>query len=260
MTVGLIVSLFLIGAVGAFLSGLLGIGGAIINYPMLLFVPAAIGVAHFTPHEVSGMVAIQVFFSSLSGVLSLRKEKLIHYPLVAYMGTSIIIGSLIGGYGGKFLSGASVNFIYAILATLAAIMMFIPKKGSDQLPEGALTFNRVIAILAAFIVGISSGIVGAGGAFILVPIMLTILKIPTRITIASSLAITFISSIGSSVGKLMAGHILLWPTVVLVIGSVLAAPIGARVSKKINTKVLRGVLAVLIVVTAAKIWFDLLGK
>ena len=55
--------------------------------------------------------------------------------------------------------------------------------------------------MLAFIVGASSGIVGAGGAFILVPIMLVILKLPTHMTIATSLAITFISSISITAGK-----------------------------------------------------------
>lgn len=54
-----------------------------------------------------------------------------------------------------------------------------------------VTYHEWIAMGAAFIVGGIAGIVGAGGAFILIPIMLTVLKIPTRITIASSLAIVF---------------------------------------------------------------------
>ncbi|BAU27796.1 hypothetical protein DFP93_10976 [Aneurinibacillus soli] len=261
MTVSLAITLFLIGFIGSFLSGMLGIGGAIINYPMLLFLPAMLGVADYSAHEVSGMIAIQVFFASLSGVLALRKENVMNDRLIVYMGTSIIVGSLAGGYGGRYLSEELVNMIYAILATIAAIMMFIPRKGNDD-NHGTerIEFNRVIAVISAVIVGISSGVVGAGGAFILVPIMLTVLRIPARITIASSLAITFISSIGSSVGKLMAGHILFWPTVVIVLASVLAAPLGTKVSKRMNAKALQLILAILIVGTAMKIWIDLFSK
>jgi uncharacterized protein len=258
LTPGLIVTLFLIGFIGSFISGLLGIGGAIINYPMLLYIPAALGVATYTAHQVSGMIAIQVFFATLSGVLALRRENLINYKLVAYMGLAIIFGSFIGGYGGKFLTGNTINLVYAILATIAAILMFIPKKGIENIPSEELSFNRPLAVISALVVGIASGIVGAGGAFILVPIMLQILKIPTRITIASSLAITFISSIGSAVGKIMTGDVLVLPSLILVIASILAAPIGAKVSKRLNAKVLRVVLALLILATVIKIWADIL--
>lgn len=258
MTIGLIAILLMIGFVGSFISGLVGIGGAIINYPMLLYIPAALGVTAYTAHQVSGIIAIQVFFATLAGVISLRKDKLIHYKLVSYMGIAIMIGSFVGGYGGKFLSGETINFVYAILATIAAVMMFIPKKGVDELP--LVTFNRVLAVIFALLIGTASGIVGAGGAFLLVPIMLQVLKIPTRITIASSLAITFISAIGSSAGKVISGDVLFWPSVFLVIASIIAAPLGTWVGKKINTKILRGILSLLILITTIKIWTDLLLK
>lgn len=258
MAITLIITLFLIGFVGSFISGLVGIGGSIIKYPMLLYIPPVLGFVAFTAHEVSGISAVQVFFATISGVIALRKDNLINYRLVAYMGVAIIIGSFAGGYGGKFLSADSINLVYAILATIAAVMMFIPNKGIDEIPLDKVEFNRAIAVIAASLVGIASGVVGAAGAFILVPIMLLIMKIPTRMTIASSLAITFISSIGSTAGKLMAGDVLFWPSVIMVIASVLAAPIGAKMSKRINTKFLQGFLAILILTTAVKIWFDIL--
>lgn len=258
MTFEMIMTLFLIGFVGSFLSGLVGIGGSIIKYPMLLYIPPAVGLVAFTAHEVSGISAVQVFFATIAGVYALRKDNLINYALVAYMGAAILVGSFAGAYGGQFLSGEMINLVYGILATIAAVMMFIPKRGLDDKPLHEVTFNRIIAVVSALLVGGASGVVGAAGSFILVPIMLLILKIPTRMTIASSLAITFISSIGSTVGKVMAGDVLFWPSVIMVVASVIAAPIGATLSKKLNTKVLQALLAVLILGTAVKIWTDLL--
>lgn len=258
MTVSLILTLFLIGLFGSFISGLLGIGGSIVNYPMLLYVPPAFGFTAFTSHQVSGISAVQVFFATLSGVIALRKEKVINYRLVSYMGVAIIIGSFTGGFGGKFLSGDAINLVYGILAIVAAVMMFVPRKGRNDVPLDQITFNRTLAVISALIVGTLSGIVGAAGAFILVPIMLLVLKIPTRITIASSLAITFISSIGSTVGKVMAGDVLLGPSVILVVASILAASIGAKLSTRVNTRYLHVILSILILGTAVKIWLSIL--
>jgi uncharacterized membrane protein YfcA len=150
--------------------------------------------------------------------------------------------------------------VYAILATIAAVMMFIPKKGQEERPVEEVTFNRTLAVAAALVVGTASGIVGAGGAFLLVPVMLSVLKIPTRMTIATSLAITFISSIGAVGGKLMADHILLQPSLVLIVASLLAAPLGSKVSRLMNPRMLQAVLSVLIVGTTVKIWSDILMK
>lgn len=255
----LVLTLFLIGFVGSFISGLVGIGGSIVKYPMLLYIPPLLGLTAYTAHEVSGISAVQVFFATIAGVWALRKEKVINCKLVGYMGGSILIGSFIGAYGGGFLSGAAINLVYGVLAILAAVMMILPKaKGLDEVPLDQVRFNRTLAVGFAFAVGIASGIVGAAGAFILVPIMLLILKIPTRMTVASSLAITFISSIGSAVGKVVAGDVLFWPALIMVAASVVAAPLGAKLSTRVNTKWLQAILAVLILGTAVKIWFDIL--
>lgn len=251
-----IIVIFLIGFIGSFISGMVGIGGSIIKYPMLLYIPSLLGLAAFSAHEVSGISAIQVLFASISGVWAYRKSGLINTTLILYMGTSILIGSFIGGYGSTLLSEGGVNLVYGILATIAAIMMFIPKKGLDDIPVDQVKFNKWLAAGLAFVVGIGAGIVGAAGAFILVPIMLVVLKIPTRITIATSLAITFISSIGSTVGKVATDQVLYGPAAVMIVASVLAAPLGAKIGQKMNTKLLQWILALLILGTAIKIWAD----
>ncbi|MFD1706713.1 sulfite exporter TauE/SafE family protein [Siminovitchia sediminis] len=253
-----IVVIFLIGFIGSYISGMLGIGGSIIKYPMLLYIPPLLGFASFSAHEVSGISAVQVFFAAIGGVWAYRKGGYLNKTLIGYMGVSILIGSFIGGYGSNFMSEGGINFIYGILALIAAAMMFIPKRGIDDLPYDHVVFNKWLAAVLAFIVGLGAGIVGAAGAFLLVPIMLVILKIPTRMTIASSLAITFISSIGTMIGKVTTGQVDYFPAAIMIIASLIAAPLGAMAGKKMNAKILQVVLAVLIFATAVKIWMGII--
>jgi uncharacterized membrane protein YfcA len=88
--------------------------------------------------------------------------------------------------------------------------------------------------------------------------MLVVLKIPTRMTIATSLAITFISSIGATVGKLTTGQVDHVPALIMVVASIIASPLGAIAGKKMNTKILQWILAVMIAGTALKIWVEIL--
>ena len=258
MDLTFIIVIFALGFIGSFLSGMLGVGGSIIKYPMLLYIPPMFGLAAFTAHEVSGISAVQVLFASIAGVWAYRKGGYLNKQLIIYMGGSILIGSLIGSYGSSSLSEETVNIIYGILALIAAVMMFIPNKQVDAKPMDEVKFNKPLAAGLALIVGIGSGIVGAAGGFLLVPIMLTVLHIPTRMTIATSLAVTFISSIGGSVGKLITGQVDYLPAVIMIIASLLAAPLGAKVGKKMNTRILQVVLALMIAGTAIKIWIDIL--
>ncbi|AJD90003.1 membrane protein [Jeotgalibacillus malaysiensis] len=258
MSIELFIVLFLIGFVGSYISGMLGIGGSIIKYPMLLYIPPLFGLAAFSAHEVAGISAVQVFFATIGGVWAYRKGGYLNKTLIIYMGISVLIGSLIGGVGSDAMSEAAINTVYGILALIAAVMMFVPKKGREDIPFDQITFNKWLAAVLAFIVGISAGIVGAAGAFLLVPIMLVVLKIPTRVTIASSLAITFIASIGTTIGKVTTGQVDYLPALVMVIASLIAAPLGAKLGKNMNTKILQILLALIILATAIKIWLDIL--
>lgn len=258
MDFAFIITIFLIGFAGSYISGMLGIGGSIIKYPMLLYIPPLFGVAAFTAHEVSGISAVQVLFATIGGVWAYRKGGYLNKTLIAYMGVSILIGSFVGGYGSKLLSEGGINLTYGILALIAAVMMFVPKKGIDDIPLDQVKFNKWLAATLALIVGVGAGIVGAAGAFLLVPIMLVVLKIPTRMTIASSLAITFISSIGATVGKVTTGQVEYFPAAIMIIASLIASPLGANAGKKVNTKLLQIILAILIAGTAIKIWMDIL--
>lgn len=258
MVLTFIIVIFAIGFIGSFLSGMLGVGGSIIKYPMLLYIPPLFGIVAFTAHEVSGISAIQVLFASIAGVWAYRKGGYLNKQLIVYMGGAILIGSLIGSYGSSLLSEQAVNVVYGILALVAAVMMFIPKKLVDDMPLNEVTFNKPLAAILALVVGIVSGIVGAAGGFLLVPIMLTVLHIPTRMTIATSLAITFISSIRSSIGKLITGQVDYLPAIIMIIASIIAAPLGTKVGKKMNTKILQFILAIMIAGTAIKLWIDIL--
>ncbi|MFJ5792275.1 sulfite exporter TauE/SafE family protein [Lysinibacillus sp. NPDC097162] len=258
MAISWVITIFIIGFVGSFVSGMLGIGGAIIKYPMLLYIPSLLGFTAFTAHEVSGISAVEVLFASIAGVWAYRKGGYLNKSLIISMGGAILVGSFIGSFGSRYLSEAGVNIVYGILALIAAIMMFIPKKQIDEKPMNEVTFNKSVAAILAFIVGIGSGIVGAAGGFLLVPIMLVVLRIPTRMTIATSLAITLISSVGGTTGKLITGQVDYYPAAIMIVASLIAAPLGAKAGKSLDTKVLQGILAVLILATAVKIWMDIL--
>lgn len=156
-----IIVIFLIGFIGSFISGMVGIGEAIIKYPMLLCIPPMLGVAEFTSHEVAGITAVEIFFATIAGVWAYRNSGLLNKTIIVYMGGAVLIGSFLGGFGSTFLSEQAVNIVYALLATLAVILMFIPNKGLDDVPLYQVQFNRWLAAGLALIAGLAAGVVGA---------------------------------------------------------------------------------------------------
>ncbi|SCU37119.1 Putative uncharacterized protein SA0080 [Staphylococcus aureus] len=238
-----IVIMLLIGVFGGFISGLVGVGGAIFIYPAIILLPPLFGAPAYSAYIASGLTSSQVFFSTLSGSLKARKKTEFSPQLVLYMGGGMIIGSMLGAFLANLFDATFVNTVYIIIALLALTLMFIKVNPSSE----KSSFNKYLLVIIGLFIGIISGIVGAGGAFIIIPILWVLFKLPMNTVVANSIVIAFISSIGAFVIKLIQGYIPLYDALFLIIGSVIFAPIGLKLSKKVPNIIQKWIISILIV-------------
>ncbi|MDW4475645.1 sulfite exporter TauE/SafE family protein [Staphylococcus saprophyticus] len=251
MDISTVIMMLLIGVFGGFISGLVGIGGAIIIYPAILLLPPLFGVPAYSAYIASGLTSSQVFFSTLSGSLKARKKPEFSPPLVIYMSGGMITGSMLGAFLANLFNAEFVNTIYIIIALIALILMFINVK--PNLNQSS--FNKPLLVMVGLFVGIISGIVGAGGAFIIIPILLVLFKLPMNMVVANSIVIAFISSIGAFIIKLIQGYIPFEDALFLIIGSILFAPLGLKLSKKIPNFIQKWIISILIIVAIIQLIF-----
>jgi len=245
--------LVLLGVGGGLLSGMLGIGGGIIMTPLLLYV------AGLDMRAVAGLTIVQSLFSALSGVLIHRKFKHVHWGLLAYMGPTTLAASLAGALVSRYVSGHLLLGLFAALAFVAAVVMLVPcKEGDGEATSDTVSFNRWLALGVAGSVGFVGGMVGQSGAFILIPMMLQVLRVPTRVTIGTSLGVILCAAAAGTAGKVLTGQVPYGLTGALVFGTLVGAHAGARLSHKIPTRSLRAALALLIALSAARMWWDVL--
>lgn len=252
------VFLFFAGSLGGFFSGLLGIGGGIIMFPLLLYFPPLIGFDAITVKNITGLTMIQGFFASLSAMLFYNKERLVNKTLALTLGLSLFFSSLIGSLLSKSASDKSLLFTFGILALTASVLMFIPRSYlKDELTEDKVVFHKPIAILTGIFVGFLLGMVGQGGAFIIIPILLYVLKIPLRVALGSTLAIGLFSATAGLAGKIATGQVPFYMVFPLIFGAIPSARFGSYVAKKTRVQFLRWILALIICATAVKIWSDI---
>lgn len=248
-----------LGLITGFFSGLLGIGGGIIMAPLLLYVPPLLGFEPLSMKVVAGLTIVQGLVAALAGGVAHRQFKFVSSPLSVWMGVSIFITSLFGAAGAHFISNRILLFVFACLAFAAALLMFVPVKYDSERPDVALLrFSRFRAVVAASFVGLFGGMVGQGGSFILIPLMTSFVRIPTRIAIGSNLGIVLISCVAGFIGKAVTGQIEWLLTIPVVLTVIPAATLGARVSNRSPIKILRRILAVLIALAAVRMWISLL--
>jgi len=253
-------TLFGLGFFGAFLSGLVGIGGAVVMIPLLYYVPPLLGVGHLGMKHVAGVTMAQVLAGSAAGAWTHGRRALIHRPLAVWGGTAMAMGSLLGSLGSHFVGGRVLLAVFAVMTTLALpLMLLSPVRMGDPVSAAEVPVSRTKAIAYPAAVGLLAGFVGAGGGFLLLPVLVGLLGVPVRVSIATSLTMTMLSAISGFLGKAVTGQIPLWPAVTVMAGSLSGAPMGAWLSRRAPVGVLRAVLAVMIFIVTVQVWIDVLS-
>jgi hypothetical protein len=242
------------------LSGLLGIGGGIVLAPALLYLPQLFGIGSLDMRAVAGLTMTQALFACLSGAWRHRSYDFVCWPLVQWMGITIAGASFAGAIASSLVRNEALMGIFAILALTAAILMILPQEEKLLAKGGAVSFSRPLAVAIALGIGFLGGLVGQGGSFILIPLMLWLLRLPVRVAMGSNLAIVALASFAGFLGKLVTQQIPLAPAAALVLGAVPGAQIGGMLSRRTPTPVLRWLLALVILIAVVKIGYDIMPR
>lgn len=255
------ITLFILGLAGGILSGLLGVGGAIVMIPLSLYIPPLLHLGSFDMKLISGMVMTMVMFASITGVIIHNRNNYFSKELLIYLGLPCLISAGSGAVLSKYMTGDSQLIIFAILTTITAAVLFFHQPGTEEKTNLTTTGDNLInskqlAITGSAIIGVLVGIVGAGGGFILIPFMTSLLGIPIKFAIGGSLGIVFMSSITGFTGKFVTGQIPLTQTIFLVLGALPGASIGSIISHRLNPNLLKKLLMFLVTAIALRTWLQ----
>jgi uncharacterized membrane protein YfcA len=262
-----------------FLSGMFGVGGGFILTPLLIFlgVPAAIAV---------GTSASQVVAASVSGAIGHWRRNNIDVQ----MGLVLIVGGIIGALLGVLVLGflralgqldLFVAMTYVVLLGTVGALMLIesvrtirasPVKAGPSRRRGSqhtwieglplkmrFRHSRVYASAIPFVavgafIGLLTGIMGVGGGFLMVPAMIYLLRIPTRIVIGTStFQIVCVTAFATVLQAALNGTVDLLLSLPLMAGSVIGAQFGVGYAERFRPEQLRALLALIVLAVAVRI-------
>ena len=252
-----------LGCLVGFLAGLLGIGGGMTMVPLLTLAFAHQG---FAPDRVVHMaiataIAVTVA-TSLSSARAHHAQGLVMWPVWKLLVPGVLVGSLLGPQIAEGISTGLLATIFAAIASLTATQMLIDRK-----PKPARELPGAPGLLGVgFGIGLISSMFGAGGAFVSVPFM-TWCNIKIHNAVATSAALGLPIAVAGTIGFVIAGlretgmprysvgYIYLPALIALSVGSVVFAPVGARLAHRWPVKKLRRAFAGLLFVLAARmVW------
>lgn len=268
-----------LGGLVGLLSGMFGVGGGFLITPLLFFigVPPSVAVA-------TG--ANQIVASSFSAVLTHLKRRSVDLR----MGLVLLIGGLIGSALGVWVFtylralgqvDLMVRVAYVLFLGIVGGLMFIeslrsmlrrgreaPVKrnhsGVHRLPfkvkfrVSGLYISVIPPLLVGVFVGVLSAIMGVGGGFIMVPAMIYLLGMPTKVVVGTSLfQILFVTAFTTLLHAVTSHSVDIVLAVLLIIGGVVGAQIGARLGLRLKAEQLRVLLAALVLLVCGKLAFEL---
>jgi uncharacterized membrane protein YfcA len=269
------VNVLLILAMGAavgFVSGMFGVGGGFLMTPLLIFVG-------ISPAVSVASVASHIAASSFSGALSYWRRRAIDPALAAVLLTGGIAGTALGVWVFTVLRNLgqldlTIALSYVILLTGVGGAMFweglrafvrlrrgtpvtFRRPGSHSWVHGLplkMRFKRskiylsVIPVVAVgLLIGFIGAVMGIGGSFILIPILIYWLRIPTSTVIGTSMVLTLVTMVIATLLHAVTNHLVdAVLALILMIGGVTGAQFGARAGQKIRGEHLRLLLGLLI--------------
>ena len=259
MDFNLIIAFLVLGTITGFAAGLLGIGGGMLLVPFITMLLTLNGFpAELIVHMAIATSLSTIMFTSLSSVRAHHRRGAVMWPVVKLLAPGILIGSWIGPWIGTQLNSSGLALFFAVFVGLSATQMLFDKK-----PAATRELPKAPGMLAAgSIIGVLSGLVGAGGGFISVPFM-TWCNVKIHHAVATSAALGFPIALAGTLSNIYfgmnepnlppgaLGFIYLPALLVVSLASVTTAPMGARLAHALPVKSLKKVFAAVLYALAA---------
>ena len=256
----LVVLLVGIGFAAAFLSGLVGVGGAVVLIPMLLYIPPLAGLETLGIKTIAGTTIVQVTAASISAASGHRGGGHVDRRLVSILGPTMIVASFVGAFASAFFDPIVLEAVFASLALFAAAMMLGLRNHAPAHVAGPPVFDWRLAVAIGVVVGALAGFIGAGGAFFLAPVLLHVLRVPMRYVIGSTVGIVAVSSGAGLLGKALTDQVDWLLAAALVVGALPGGRVGAIVSRRTSPHRLGLVLGLVILAVAVRMWLDIANQ
>lgn len=259
MTLGLGLTLLVLGMGGAFVAGLLGIGGAMVMIPLLLYVPPVLNVGTLSMKAIGGITMVQVVAATVSATIAHHRHEQVNSRVAWMGGTSMAASSLLGAVVSYYIHERWILVAFALMVSAAAVLMLVADRISPPSRPLPAKFSLQRTVLVCVGVGFLTGLVGAGGAFLLVPLLLTVVRLPLRVTIGTSLAIAAAAAVAGTAGKAATGQIPYAAALIVAAGALPGGHLGAAVSRRLTNQQLRVAFALIVAVVATRVWWHVLS-
>ena len=257
----------LTGAFAGFFAGLLGVGGGVVVVPVLTIIFTAQGFpAREVLHLALGTSMATILFTSLSSLRAHHAHQAVLWPVMRQLTPGILLGTMLGAQLAARISSRSLSIFFVGFMLLLALQMIanLRPTPSRRLP------GWIGLSVAGSVIGAIASLAALGGGALTVPYLIRC-NVPPHRAIGTSAAVGLPIALGGTLGYIWhgwaqadlpagsLGFVYLPALGIILLASVLAAPLGARLAHRLPIKVLKRVFAGLLLALSAKMLWSLHG-
>ncbi|MFE3637886.1 sulfite exporter TauE/SafE family protein [Streptomyces cellostaticus] len=236
------------GAVIGLALGGLGGGGSV------LAVPALIYLLGFTPAQATTASLVIVSLTSVTALVGHARDGNVAWRTGLLFAAAGIVPAMIAGALAGHLPQALLTLAFAVIAALAALRMLRPARTE---PSGTVRPGKAGAAGAGL--GAVTGFLGVGGGFLAVPALVSVLSLPMRRAVGTSLLVITINSLAALAARAGSGTHLDWAVIApFTAAAILGAWDGKRLAKRLNGRTLQRLFAWVLLAVAAFMLVDAL--
>ena len=253
--------LILIGMLSAILGSLVGIGGGIIIVPTLIYFGMELHILEgITPQIAIGTSSLILIITGLSSTLGYLKVKQVDVKNGSIFLFGLIPGALIGSVLSRYLTFDAFNLYFGIFLIFVSILLLVRhrikpmtwfenarylKSYTDlQGVTHHYSVHPVVAVVTTFVIGVISGLFGIGGGALMTPLMLIVFRFPPHVAVGTSMMMIFFSSVASSAGHIVQGHVAWGYALILIVSSYFGAQLGVRLNQRMQSDMIVNLLRI----------------
>jgi uncharacterized membrane protein YfcA len=259
--------LAVVGLVGGVFGSMVGLGGGVFIVPVLaLFLGVPI-------HQAIAASLMAVVATSTTAAVAYLRDDLTNVRLGMTLETMTVSGALVGGLVGALLSRQVLSAVFGgVMLPVAAYLLVRSRTGArvteavqgpgllgasyhDQSLDSTVTYRvqrLPVGMGASLVAGVVSGLLGVGGGFLKVPVMVLAMRVPVRAAVSTSSFMIGVTACTGAVVYMARGLVDPITTVPVVLGVVVGAYLGSRSAQRVRSSVLTIMLAVVLFALAVQ--------
>lgn len=250
---GFVAYVTLVGFVAAAFAGVVGVGAVLLIAPLMYFLPPLIFGISPDFKAISNLTTFAVIIAAVRSILIYRGFGLVRREIIGSMGIPAFAFAALGVILTRFAGAWAIQVVFAVASLVGAALLALPYQRALDTTDRTFEPRPLAYGAAAGLVGFVGGFAGAGGGFLLIPMLIGLFRLPTRIALGTAAFTGLIIALVAFAGRIALIHVDWILVAAIGVGASFGTELGVRFQQRVPTLILRRAIIGVVIVSSLRL-------